>query len=104
MPNAELLVCHMLTDLKLTLPDDFEWSVSQDAHMVYTTFRSGKLRSTSGIPLLNSSRCEVAERVVSNVQDFMADTSSVWWPQLAEQRLQYEIDCLDDRPRLIFRL
>lgn len=48
--------------------------------------------------------CELAYFVVDHIQDFMADVYSVWWPQIGEQRLDFEIDCVEDRPKLMFTL
>ncbi|WP_339097774.1 hypothetical protein ACINK0_15020 [Deinococcus sp. VB343] len=104
--EAQQLVMRMFNDLQLTLPEDLRWSVSDDAEMVYVTLRrEGHPFSvgTCGSPVAQS-RCHLAEKVLSDLQDYMADIYSVWWPMLGRHRLNYEIDCVDDRPRLIFTL
>lgn len=106
MVKGAELVEMILTDLQLTLPEDLEWSVRQDDEIVYVWFRRTGfpyLSSESGTPL-SFSRCHLVEKVISDLQDFMADAYSVWWPMLGRHRLKYEIDCQDDRPRLRFRL
>lgn len=106
MVAAESLVRNILTDLRLTLPEDLEWSVRSDREMVYVLYRRvslPRLQSESG-SRLDSSRCQLACKVISDLQDFIADAYSVWWPQLGQHRLKYEIDCQEDRPRLIFTL
>lgn len=104
--EAKQLVTNILTDLQSTLPEDLRWSVSVDNEMVYVALRRDGHPFSCGVtgsPLLQP-RCHLTEKVVSDLQDYMADIYSVWWPMLGRHRLNYEIDCVDDRPRLIFTL
>ena len=44
--------------------------------------------------------CQLADEVLSKVQDFVADTTSQWWPMVGRKRLAYRIECVDGRPEL----
>ena len=48
--------------------------------------------------------CQLAEQVLSNVQDFVADMTSQWWPMVGRRRLEYRIGCVDGRPELLLTL
>ena len=48
--------------------------------------------------------CQLAEWMVSYVQDFVADTCSQWWPMVGRKRVAYRIECVEGRPELIFVL
>ena len=48
--------------------------------------------------------CGLAERVVSDLQDFMADLKSEWWSMVRRKRLGYRIDCVGGRPGLVLLL
>ena len=48
--------------------------------------------------------CDLAERVVSDLQDFMADLKSEWWSMIGRKRLGHRIDCVGGRPELVLLL
>ena len=48
--------------------------------------------------------CDLAERVVSDLQDFMADLKSEWWSMIGRKRLGHRIDCVGGRPELMLLL
>lgn len=97
------LVRSILKDLALALPEDFTYDLSVQGEGLVIGFSSAGL-SAAGWVRLDDSRCEVARKLLSDLQDFMADAHGEWWPMLGRQRLDYVVDCHNDRPRLMFTL
>ena len=89
----------MFRDLRQMVPEHVELEILDDGWM----FRNGLLMSASTSPG-GMTLCDLAEKVVSDLQDFMADTESVWWPMVGSKRLAYRIDCVDRRPVLVLTL
>jgi hypothetical protein len=48
--------------------------------------------------------CQLGERVVSDVQDFVADSCARWWPVVGRHHMAHRIDCTEDRPELVLTL
>ncbi|ULH15774.1 hypothetical protein MF271_03815 [Deinococcus sp. KNUC1210] len=44
--------------------------------------------------------CQLADQVISNLQDFVADMTAEWWPVVGRKRLTCRIECIGGRPEL----
>lgn len=101
-PHVQL-VSAILDDLLHTLPEDFSYRLALTDEGLAIDFQSAGLGGCGWVRL-DDSRCGVAEKVISDLQDFVADVYGMWWPMLGRQRLNFQIDCVDDRPKLVFTL
>jgi len=45
--------------------------------------------------------CDLVERIVSDLQDFIADLKSEWCSMIGRKRLGHRIDCVGGRPELM---
>ena len=92
----------MFRDLRQMVPGHIEFEILDDGWTLTNgLLRGGRTfeRRADWPPL-----CEFAETVVSDLQDFMADTKSVWWPMVGHKRLGYRVECIDGRPELVLFL
>lgn len=89
----------MLLDLRQMVPEHVKLEILDDGWK----FSNGLLWSVCSF-VEWMSLCDLAERVLSDLQDFMADTESVWWPAVGSKRMAYRIDCPDGRPELVLTL
>ena len=89
----------VVRDLRQMVPDDMDIVVLDGS----VRFMCGQLGGeTYWLEWMTD--CDWAERLVSNLQDYMADLKSEWWPMIGRKRLGYRIDCVAGRPELVLYL
>jgi hypothetical protein len=98
-PEHRELLERMFRDLRQMVPEHVEFEILDDGWK----FTNNRLWSVSTF-VDWMTLYDLAEKVLSDLQDFMADTESVWWPMVGSKRLAYRIDCLDGRPELVLTL
>ncbi|GGQ98957.1 hypothetical protein [Deinococcus ruber] len=89
----------MFRDLREMVPEAFTLDVLDDQYR----FSYGKFWACSSV-MDWMTLCQLAEQVVSNLQDFVADMTAEWWPVVGRKRLAYRTECVDGRPELLLVL
>ncbi len=89
----------MVRDLAQMVPESVQFEILDDS----LKLSNGRLCSCSSV-MGWTSPCQLAEWLVSYVQDFVADTCSQWWPMVGARRMAYRIDCVGGRPKLVLKL
>ena len=99
LPEQRELLERMIRDLAQMVPEGVRFEMLDDA----LNLSHGRLWSSATV-MDWTTPCQLAEQVVSNVQEFLADTCCQWWPMVGGKRMTYRIDCLVGRPELVLTL